>query len=391
MHLPPGIDPDATRTDFMPARRAGASTVEAQQQSVASSPELAMLRDLPVMVVLINDTRQIIWTNDKASGTFRENDVIGMRLGEAIGCVHACELPGGCGTSSFCSFCGSPTAIMKALSGFTDSEECVIQRDDMHGADSLDLMMWSKPVTIAGFPFVMLVAQDMSVQKRQEVLERVFYHDIGNTASGIRGILNLIEYEPENQNMYMQLLRSAADQLLEEIDSQRAMKAAEDGSLATDAGPVNIAEAISHAAGSFAYTLFGKKISIALGNPETGDSLPGNVVVHTDAVLLRRIIVNMLKNALEAATPSETIRVWHDSDGMFAYLHVRNAAVMDGQVRKRVFQRSFSTKGRGRGLGTYGMKLLAEHYLGGQVSFSSRQEDGTTFTVRLPLSPPPVV
>lgn len=34
------------------------------------------------------------------------------------------------------------------------------------------------------------------------------------------------------------------------------------------------------------------------------------------------------------------------------------------------------------------MKLLAEDYLGGRVSFSSTAEGGTTFTLSLPLSGP---
>jgi hypothetical protein len=38
------------------------------------------------------------------------------------------------------------------------------------------------------------------------------------------------------------------------------------------------------------------------------------------------------------------------------------------QLQVQVFQRSFSKKGAGRGLGTYGM---AECYLGGIVSFQS--------------------
>ena len=54
----------------------------------------------------------------------------------------------------------------------------------------------------------------------------------------------------------------------------------------------------------------------------------------------------------------------------------------------RIFQRSVSTKAeRGRGLGTYGMKLLGERYLGGEVSFVSTEEAGTTFSVRLPIRP----
>ena len=50
----------------------------------------------------------------------------------------------------------------------------------------------------------------------------------------------------------------------------------------------------------------------------------------------------------------------------------------------QVFQRSFSTKGRGRGIGTYSMKMLTEEYLGGAISFRSSEREGTTFNVILP-------
>jgi len=58
---------------------------------------------------------------------------------------------------------------------------------------------------------------------------------------------------------------------------------------------------------------------------------------------------------------------------------------MPEAVRLQVFQRSFSTKGgRGRGVGTYSARLLAERYLGGRLSFSSVAGQGTTFVLDLP-------
>jgi signal transduction histidine kinase len=62
---------------------------------------------------------------------------------------------------------------------------------------------------------------------------------------------------------------------------------------------------------------------------------------------------------------------------------------MAPEVQARIFQRSFSTKAqRGRGLGTYSMKLLGERYLGGAVSFVSAAGTGTVFSVTLPSRPP---
>jgi sensor histidine kinase regulating citrate/malate metabolism len=57
---------------------------------------------------------------------------------------------------------------------------------------------------------------------------------------------------------------------------------------------------------------------------------------------------------------------------------------MSNEVKYQIFQKSFSTKGNGRGLGTFSIKLLTEHYLKGSVSFESNDNIGTVFTVVLP-------
>jgi sensor histidine kinase regulating citrate/malate metabolism len=69
---------------------------------------------------------------------------------------------------------------------------------------------------------------------------------------------------------------------------------------------------------------------------------------------------------------------------------VHNATVMPADVQSQVFQRSFSTKAKtGRGIGTHSMRLFGERYLGGRVGFTSREPEGTLFTITLPKSPPP--
>lgn len=56
-------------------------------------------------------------------------------------------------------------------------------------------------------------------------------------------------------------------------------------------------------------------------------------------------------------------------------------------MRLQIFNRSFSTKSTGRGLGTYSMKYLTEKYLRGEMSFTSVEGEGTTFLARYPLGP----
>jgi sensor histidine kinase regulating citrate/malate metabolism len=56
---------------------------------------------------------------------------------------------------------------------------------------------------------------------------------------------------------------------------------------------------------------------------------------------------------------------------------------MPDAVKLQVFKRSFSTKGEGRGLGTYSIKLFTENYLGGAAELTSNEVEGTTFWVKL--------
>lgn len=63
---------------------------------------------------------------------------------------------------------------------------------------------------------------------------------------------------------------------------------------------------------------------------------------------------------------------------------VHNQTFIPKNIELQIFQRSFSTKGIGRGIGTYSVKLLTTKYLGGKVSFETDEELGTTFTITIP-------
>ena len=106
--------------------------------------------------------------------------------------------------------------------------------------------------------------------------------------------------------------------------------------------------------------------------------------VITDPVLARRVVANMVKNALEATAKGGAVEAGCRCEQNTVDIWVHNAAVLSEEARRRIFQRSFSTKGPGRGLGAYGMKLIAERYLGGGVDFDSLEGEGTEFRLRLP-------
>ncbi len=84
-----------------------------------------------------------------------------------------------------------------------------------------------------------------------------------------------------------------------------------------------------------------------------------------DRRLLARVLGNLIKNALEASPPCATVDVAMTAEEGQVEFTVHNESVMPLEVQLQLFQRSFSTKGGNRGLGTYSVKLLTERYLGG--------------------------
>jgi sensor histidine kinase regulating citrate/malate metabolism len=93
----------------------------------------------------------------------------------------------------------------------------------------------------------------------------------------------------------------------------------------------------------------------------------------------------MLKNAMEASTADQTVTFSAKGTDGEVELTVHNPACIPDKIQLQLFQRSFSTKGCGHGLGAYSMKLLSERYLNGRVwIFHSSKGKGTTFRAAYP-------
>ena len=119
------------------------------------------------------------------------------------------------------------------------------------------------------------------------------------------------------------------------------------------------------------------------------------LVVEADREELRRVCINLLKNALQAipdehdphiqvATQHHTPTTTHP-DG-YAELTVRdNGTGIPADKRDKIFQPNFSTKTSGTGLGlAIAHKTITE--LEGSITFSTTEGVGTTFRIRLPLT-----
>lgn len=123
--------------------------------------------------------------------------------------------------------------------------------------------------------------------------------------------------------------------------------------------------------------LGGKKITVAVSGvlPEFAFSELG----------MRRVLSNLLINAGQASEPGAVIRVIFSRSGSDGLVEIidQGCGIPNG-LSDKIFMPHFTTKEDGNGLGLPSCRqIIAEH--GGGLTVKSAPDQGTTFTIRLPL------
>lgn len=372
-------------TYFAPAERASKETVRQARTKVLASRMLATMLDaLPDFALVLNTQRQIIAANTRFMQVFHAEDfeqTLGRRPGEAVGCVFSREAPAGCGTGEHCSTCGVLSSVLKSADTCGSStSECRLTIDADNPV-SLDLQVVATPIVLEGEQFTLCILKDISTEKRRLVLERVFFHDVLNTVGGIHGVAALLaereDLEAERDEEYRRWMMDLTERLMDEIQHHRKLLAAERGEFLPVLGMVKVSDILQDV-----YLLYLNHGVAEYRTLVLNDSPACHIV--SDRALLRKILGNLVKNALEATPRGGTVTMAaSETDDTVSFL-VHNPTVMSREVQLQLFQRSFSTKGEGRGIGTYSIRLFGERYLKGKINFTSREPDGTTFTFTIP-------
>jgi nitrogen fixation/metabolism regulation signal transduction histidine kinase len=332
---------------------------------------------------VIDENRQIVYANDEFLSLLGINtleSVLGKRPGEVIACIHSGDVPSGCGTSLACAYCGSVNAILESQkTGEKSIKETQISRVVNGKHTSWDMNVISTPISFNGELFYVLILQDISDIKRRAALERVFFHDLLNSIGGLNGLITILKggTSPEETSELINLSEEVIRDITEEILAQRQIRAAENGELKVSIELINSIELLESVIKKTDFLEAGKDRSVVK------DDNSVNIDFETDKILLQRVIINLLKNALEATELTKTVVIGIGNSEDKITIWVKNEQVMSEDVQMQLFQRSFSTKGNDRGIGTYSIRLLTENYLKGKVSFISNEIERTVFSIEL--------
>ena len=374
------------KTYFDSPQRSTLQEIKFRSNRISQNPIIIQLLDsFPDLALILDCNREIVAFNKNAEELLchKENgEIIGQRLGEALQCIHANEMSGGCGTSVFCANCGAGKSNKKTNQKFESIEdECRVIVNFEGFETSLDFKVITSPLKFEDENYIVFAIKNLESEKRRELLERIFFHDVLNTASVIFGISGMIS-EVKNTDefeKYTKILRNSSEQLILEIQAQRDLTNAEAGKLVIYPAQDTVKDILEKAFELYENNIITKGKSFVCDYPEE------MMIIETDHHFIIRSLGNLIKNALEAISPGEKVSLSAYEYGENIRFVVANDGVIPKHIQLQIFNRSFSTKAKkGRGIGTYSVKLLIENYLKGKVNFISNETDQTKFIIEVP-------
>jgi hypothetical protein len=370
-------------TFFAPPERCSEEELSEQVDRISRNPVIdGLLNFTSGLLAILDEHRQILAVNAsmlEMLGIEDASEVLGLRPGEALSCVHADETSGGCGTTISCRTCGAALAIVTTLANDTPTERTCAATVTREG-EEIDVCFQVRcvPITFDGHRFLLLFLQDITPQQKWVSLERAFFHDIMNILNGVVGITELLTldgYDPELVTTVSEL----AMQLNNELAMQRVLAGTKNQRYELALQQVTAGQVVKGIKNVFTNhpVAEGKSLDII-------ELTPG-LSFTTDYSLLLRVLVNMLTNAFEATDKGGEVRFRIDPGDRTVSFSVWNERAIPEDIRSRIFKRHFTTKaGAGRGVGTFSMKLFGEDFLRGKVDFTTSEDEGTVFKLTVP-------
>jgi len=239
---------DPLSTGFATGERKGIAQISAVHHRILEIPHLQeLLNAFPTPAVILNDCLQIVAANQRVCELLnrRQEELLGMRPGEAFNCLHWQEGKCGCGPSRFCETCGAVRAILRSRQeGGEDTQECTITRRMDEGEGALVLRVTASCFDLEG-QLTLFSLHDISQERRRALLERMFYHEVRNTAAGVRGLLEILpELSDPCRHETTHLAYQLANYLMEEIEGGKDLAATERRELGVQATALDVREVL---------------------------------------------------------------------------------------------------------------------------------------------------
>lgn len=196
-------------------------------------------------------------------------------------------------------------------------------------------------------------------------------HDLANTAAGVQGLLRLLKSDGYREDL-LAMACVAASHLVEEVEDVRGwLQQRMDHA---PAAPIRLRDVLD------ALRSDGCGLATILGRPLLVEPGP-DVAVRADMRLLRRVLVNLVKNALEACPAHGVVRVTARAEAAGIRILVHHPGTLatipaDGG-------RAIPERWTDRGWGLISVRRIMARTSSGRVDWASSPDAGTSFWIDL--------
>jgi signal transduction histidine kinase len=210
-------------------------------------------------------------------------------------------------------------------------------------------------------------------------------HDLRTPLTRFRGMAELALRGPEDVSLFREALQDGleeADMIITQLNAIMDLSEAETGILRLNPEPVDIAELTGQVVEMYSYIAEEKNIGIEFSGPE-------KLAAAADAPRWRRIVGNLLDNAVKYSPAGKTIFVELREENGGLALSVRDEGPgIPPEELSHIWERLYRGAGArekpGLGIGLSIAKAITEAQ-GGKIWVESRPGAGAVFRVEIPL------
>jgi len=217
-------------------------------------------------------------------------------------------------------------------------------------------------------------------------------HELRSPLTTIEGYLEMLADDaspvtPRQRTMLATISRSAAS-LHNLVDDVFTLAKLESSAFRAEMHPLHVADVVTSAVAAVRPSVTAAKLRLTCPQPAT------DLIVAGNPGQLERVLINLLSNAVKFTPERGEVEVATAADGDAAVIQVRDTGIgIPEHDQKELFTRFYRASNAiarripGTGLGlTIVRTIVISH--GGDLILESREDQGTTVTVRLPLHGP---
>jgi signal transduction histidine kinase len=248
------------------------------------------------------------------------------------------------------------------------------------------------PMTGANLPTGRLivlrdVTEERQLEHLREDLTHTLVHDLRNPLGNIRTSLDILAAEfPIPQETYpfelLNIARNCATRMLDLVNAILDVSHFEDRQMPLNRQRISLYESILEAL--LLQTPIAQEKGILL-QTDLAESAPP---VWADKVLVRRVLQNLIGNAIKFTHPGGLVGIRTEQVGNELRFSVQdNGPGVAPEIQDRLFQKFVTgrVEGHGSGLGLAFCRLVIEAH-GGQIGVLSTPGKGSTFVFTLPIA-----